>query len=299
MRGIKYLFLSYSSENIIEAEALRSTFEKGGIKVWMAKYDIGAGEDFADSIQSAIDKCSCFVMLLTEEAQKSPWVTKELDFAISNNKPIIPVQLKPVALSQVFKFNLINTQIIALKTIDINHTDTQRLISTVKNYMNGKPWMKLRKNGTFHFDKKWIILSALTVTIVFVVLVSSALSKLFSNISGNDSGGSISNIIDTVKGGSLPTPSDSEINQIPDFFEDEILALEHADELTKINKTKKVKVGEYISLSTVWTDAVVYSQDASIAVGEGSLVKGVSPGTTYVIIAPSKNVSSTYYIIVE
>ena len=58
------VFISYSSENTADAEAIRKVLEENGLSVWMASHDIGGGEDFSGKIQEAIESCSCFLLLL-------------------------------------------------------------------------------------------------------------------------------------------------------------------------------------------------------------------------------------------
>ncbi len=305
MRDIKYIFLSYSSENVVEADALRDIFELSGVKVWMANHAIGAGDDFSTSIHKAIEDCSCFVLLLTEEAQASPWVPKELDLAISQRKPIVPVTINTVELSQAFKFSLINTQIVNLPRIDIKNADTQRLISAVKEYIKGRKQTVLHHSTATPSSqanarsRKGIALIFIPFILVFLfiaIIVVSVFSQVLPNLFG---GNGLPNYSDIINGQALPSPDASEINQIPNDLVNTVTTLKHADDLTVRNRTKVIKVGEYTSLSTVWNDAVIYSEDTRIAIGEGTLVKGVSPGTTYVIIATSKQVNQTFKIIVE
>ena len=295
----KYLFLSYSSENIQDAETLRNIFIENGIQVWMAKHSIGAGEDFSTVIDQAIDKCTCFVLLLTDEAQSSPWVPRELELAITSHKPIVPVQRKPVTLTNSFHFSLINTQIITLPSFEATEHSTQQFVATVKNYMNGKfrsNFRKIRQHSTSAIGKAWGII-ALAAVILFAFLFVGSIVKQVSNLSGN--GSSFSDIFDRVSNDELPTPSPTDVNQIPDFLEGKVNELRYADELTVRNHTKHVKVGEYISLPSSWDNYVLYSENTGIALPEDNLVKGVSPGSTYVVKAASKSVCTVYLIIVE
>jgi glutamine phosphoribosylpyrophosphate amidotransferase len=62
-----------------------------------------------------------------------------------------------------------------------------------------------------------------------------------------------------------------------------------------------VKVGGMVSLNSHDTNIVIYSEDTSIAVAEGLLVKGVSPGTVYVVSVDKDwhHTTAAYLIIVE
>lgn len=98
-----------------------------------------------------------------------------------------------------------------------------------------------------------------------------------------------------------PTSSN---NEIPSRLESSLIALKYADKLSLINKTVYVREGGYISLpaATMWQNAgevYIYSEDTSIAVGESPLVKGVSKGTTYVVVESSLGSSTAYCVVVE
>jgi len=299
---IKYVFLSYSSENIQEAETLRAVFMASGMQVWMAKYNIGVGEDFTTAIQKAIDKCSCFVLLLTDEAQVSPWVPKELELAISSRKPVVPVQLKPVALTEGFRFNLINTQIITLPSLVVTEFATRQFVATVKNYMDGKFRHKskpIRQASASQAGRALGFIALAIVLLCFVIFIGSIFKQVFSNRSDNGFGSFLSGIFDSGSNNELPTPSPTDIDQIPDFLKAEVDELRYADESTIRLMTKYVKVGEYVSLPSAWDNYVLYSENTLVALPEGNLVKGISPGSTYVIKAASKNVHNVYLIIVE
>ena len=90
-------------------------------------------------------------------------------------------------------------------------------------------------------------------------------------------------------------------NQILPEHEQEITALQYSSDLALSNKTLKVKVGEYVTPppANIWTGIKIYSQNTNVAVGEGVLVKGVSPGTTYIIVEEKLGLTSAFRVIVE
>ena len=75
------VFISYSSRDYEQAQKLRIRLEQDGITCWMAPENIRAGQDYASEIPAAIANCSVFLLLLTDNAQRSTWVPKELDTA--------------------------------------------------------------------------------------------------------------------------------------------------------------------------------------------------------------------------
>lgn len=303
MRKIKYVFLSYSSANAEDAEALKALMEKGGISVWMAPHEISFGESFADIIPPAIEKCACFVLLVTEEAQQSAWVPKELDHAIRFQKPIVPVWRKEIPLTNAFQFSLIDCQILTMQDLDISNPQAPKFLTAVKSAMAGKlrkTRVKARRTPAVKRSKA-LGLIALAIPVLLFILFAGSMLKQFFTMSNNNTFSELFNSITSglSSNNNLPTPSPDDINQIPDFFEDDVNELRYADASTVRLMTRTVKVGEYTSLPSAWDDYVLYSEDTRIALPEGNLIKGVAPGSTYVVKAASKNVLQVYLIIVE
>jgi len=104
------VFISYSSKDTDAANAVRMVLQKNGIDCWMAPESIAMGDDYSNAIPKAIEVCDLFLLILSENSQGSKWVPKELDRAISYNKPIIPFQIDGNALTTSFNFMLSNIQ---------------------------------------------------------------------------------------------------------------------------------------------------------------------------------------------
>lgn len=104
------VFISYSSKDMDEANSVRMVLQQNGIDCWMAPESIAMGYDYSSAIPEAIEQCDLFLLILSANSQGSKWVPKELDRAISFNKPIIPFQIDNKALSTSFDFMLTNIQ---------------------------------------------------------------------------------------------------------------------------------------------------------------------------------------------
>ena len=87
-----HVFISHGSENRREAEEISAFIEGHGIRTWIAPRDVRPGMDYSEQLQSAIEQCLAFVVLVTETANSSPYVRAETEMAFSNNKPIFPVR---------------------------------------------------------------------------------------------------------------------------------------------------------------------------------------------------------------
>lgn len=104
------VFISYSSIDQLQAETVRSVLEKNGIPCWMAPRDIPGGSNYTKEIPVAIRGCQVFVLILSENAQNSQWVLKELDSAVNLGKVILPFMLEDCQLNDEFNFLLTGAQ---------------------------------------------------------------------------------------------------------------------------------------------------------------------------------------------
>ena len=73
---MKEVFISYKAEEYNEAMAVKQVLEANGISCWMAPESISGGSNYASEIPRAIRECTVFVLILSEQAQKSRWVPK-------------------------------------------------------------------------------------------------------------------------------------------------------------------------------------------------------------------------------
>lgn len=107
---MKDIFISYKSEDIEKARAVRDHLESEGLSVWMAPDSITGGASYAAEIPPAIDGAKVFLLVFTKNTQNSKWVSRELDRAINGNKIIIPLMLDDCLLNDEFSFYLTNVQ---------------------------------------------------------------------------------------------------------------------------------------------------------------------------------------------
>lgn len=104
------VFISYSSIERRQAYAIRSFLKEKGIVCWMAPESIPAGSNYTREIPVAIRNCTVFLLILSENSQKSPWVLRELDGAINQNKYVLPYLLDEAPMADEFQFLLTGCQ---------------------------------------------------------------------------------------------------------------------------------------------------------------------------------------------
>ncbi len=142
-----YTFISYSTKNQQMADSFRELFNRNGIDTWMAPGDIPFGSTYTSTINRAIKGAACFTILLSGSAQVSPWVLKETERAVSTGKTIFTVLLDDVPMNDDFEFMLSTTQAIAIRKINENNSDIQKLLKAVRAYTGEKNHTSRKQNS--------------------------------------------------------------------------------------------------------------------------------------------------------
>lgn len=90
-------FLSHASSDFRYAETLCSALEAGGIDCWIAPRDINSTlMSYPEAIAAAIARCRCLVVVLSDAANESIHVPREIDMALARRIPIIPIRIQDV-----------------------------------------------------------------------------------------------------------------------------------------------------------------------------------------------------------
>jgi hypothetical protein len=112
------LFISYASADEADVNAVLDILrDEMRARYWYMLY-IKAGDDFEKEIASRIDGCSALVLCVTSASVKSPWVDKEVRYAISKGKRIVAVFLEDVKLPSHWAFHLNTLHQIHQKMLD-------------------------------------------------------------------------------------------------------------------------------------------------------------------------------------
>jgi hypothetical protein len=98
------VFLSYSSKDKHVAEAACRLLESNGVRVWMVPRDISLGLGWAASIIRAISDAKIMVLVFSSNANASAQIEREVERAISEGIPIIPLRVEDVPPSRELKF---------------------------------------------------------------------------------------------------------------------------------------------------------------------------------------------------
>ena len=100
------VFVSYSSKDKLVADAVVAAHERDGIRCWYAPRDIPPGADWAKSITKAIHETAMMVLVFSGNSNRSQRVLDEINYAISEAKPILPFRIEAVEPSGALRLHL-------------------------------------------------------------------------------------------------------------------------------------------------------------------------------------------------
>lgn len=100
------VFLSYSSRDEAAAFAVRDALEAAGIACWVAPRQLEGGSGWAAGIVDAIKASKLVVLLFSRHSNESPQVVREVQCAVSNRLPVLPVRLEDLTPSADMEYFL-------------------------------------------------------------------------------------------------------------------------------------------------------------------------------------------------
>lgn len=85
------IFISHSSDDGKIAKQVCNKLEERGASVWIAPRDIGPGEEWDEAIIEAIQNCDNVLVLISDSANESQQVKREINLAEGYDSTVIPV----------------------------------------------------------------------------------------------------------------------------------------------------------------------------------------------------------------
>lgn len=129
------VFISHSSINADAAQELCKKLENSGFSCFIAPRDIRSGYEYAEELVNGIDSSDMLVLLLSQEANNSPHVLREIERAVSKGKPIIVYKLEEVTLTKSLEYFLMTHQWVNAKP----GRDFDEIVTHVTDYANRHP----------------------------------------------------------------------------------------------------------------------------------------------------------------
>ena len=76
-------FISYASPDRERANEIARTLEARGLRCWIAPRDVRVGHDYGAEIIHGIERARCLVLVLSDPANESPFVRREVVTAVN------------------------------------------------------------------------------------------------------------------------------------------------------------------------------------------------------------------------
>jgi hypothetical protein len=100
------VFISYATAQKALAFELTQRFEADGVRCWIAPRDIPAGKTWVAAIMAAIKSSRLMLVLLSDQANKSQQVAREVGEAAEEGISILPVRVENLPLSEYLLYYL-------------------------------------------------------------------------------------------------------------------------------------------------------------------------------------------------
>lgn len=103
------VFISYSAEDKLTADAVCAALEARHIRCWIAPRDVLPGRDYAETLIEAIRDAPLMVLVFSSGANGSRHVLREVERAASRNIPILPFRIEDVPPCDAMEYYLSST----------------------------------------------------------------------------------------------------------------------------------------------------------------------------------------------
>ena len=131
---MKPIFISYSRKDSGVVYSFVERIEKGtSVKCWIDRSGIASGASFGNEIVEGMNKSSVVLFMLSDNSIKSEYSQKEIMYAKTIGKTVIPVILDDGALRDWFLFEFGNRNFIRYN----NEADIQKLFVDIKEWCSG------------------------------------------------------------------------------------------------------------------------------------------------------------------
>jgi len=90
------VFISHASSDAATAGDVRDLLHQLGYATWIAPDDLVGASSWPEQILAAVGRCHALVVLISDAANKSDHVAREVSIASEASKPIVPLRLSAV-----------------------------------------------------------------------------------------------------------------------------------------------------------------------------------------------------------
>ncbi|HSG44056.1 MAG TPA: toll/interleukin-1 receptor domain-containing protein [Anaerolineales bacterium] len=88
-----HIFISYSTKDIETAGELIDALKREGFDPWVDVEGLGPGTHWRARLETQIETCDAYILIVSKNSKKSKWVKEELSLAQDLNKPVFPLRI--------------------------------------------------------------------------------------------------------------------------------------------------------------------------------------------------------------
>jgi tetratricopeptide (TPR) repeat protein len=103
-------FISHAKGDAKKAQEIAASLEERGLKCWIAPRDVTAGRAYGDEIIRGIESARAFVLVLSKASNGSSFVAREVERAVSKQKPIFVIRTANVEPAPALELFISGTQ---------------------------------------------------------------------------------------------------------------------------------------------------------------------------------------------
>ena len=142
-----HVFVSFASEDIELARRAVHSLERAGFRCWFSERDIEPAASYPASITDALAHSGALLLILTESANTSPHVVREIELAFNARRPILPIRLSGVLPSSDLDYFLSKTQWLDAGS-RLDDAELERVEHRLRELLRAVPVIRRRITGS-------------------------------------------------------------------------------------------------------------------------------------------------------
>ena len=140
------IFISYSRKDTAIVDQFVRSLTDAGYRVWIDRIGIYSGDQFATNIVEAIENSKILLFFSSASSNESEWTVREIYYALSEHKTIIPIKIDNAKYDKRIALNLSLVDFIQYQKNDFSSA-AERLIASVAKHL-GKPEVTAESNSS-------------------------------------------------------------------------------------------------------------------------------------------------------
>ena len=143
------VFISYSSKEYEKVKEIKEYLEKNEISCWLAPDSIPKGSNYSKEVPMIIYGVKTFLLILSENSQKSPWVIREIEAARNCNLTIVAYEIESTKINENLAFYISDENLVKA----YNEEDSlDLLLKKIEEAMIIKNELKIEKSKPSNRD---------------------------------------------------------------------------------------------------------------------------------------------------